>query len=152
RRHVNISQLEVGISKLIMDSQHHQKLKEHISKSQHVGIVVRPNPSLDHMAAALGLYLSLQHAGKQVAVASPTEPLVEISNLVGIYKVKKTLATDGGDIIVAFPYKDGDVEKVSYNIENGYFNIIVRAAEKGLQFHEKEVQFKRGGKPLHLLF
>ncbi len=113
---------------------------------------MKSNPNLDQMAAALGLYLSLQQAGKQVAVASPTEPVVEISNLVGIDKVKKSLVASGGDIIVAFPYQEGDVEKVSYNIEDGFFNIIVRAAEKGLRFHEKEVQIKRGGKPLHLLF
>lgn len=137
-----------------MDTQHHQKLKEHITKSQYIGIVVNKNPNLDQMAAGLGLYLALKNMGKNVVIASPSDPIVELSNLVGIDKVKRVLTSNGGDLVVSFPYKDGEIDKVSYNIDEkeGFLNIIVKAAEKGLQFSESDIIFRRGGKPLHLLF
>lgn len=137
-----------------MDSTIHQKIKEHLSKSQQVGVVVNRNPNLDAMAAALGLYLSLKQAGKNVVIVSPTDPIVEISNLVGIDKVKKSLGGEGGDLTISFPYREGEVEKVSYNIDeqSGHFNLVIKAGNKGLTFEEKEVLFKRGGKSLHMLF
>src|SRR6266550_8489087 len=137
-----------------MDTQQHQKIKEHLAKSQHVGIVVNRNPNLDTMAAGLGLYLSLKQAGKNVVIASPTDPIVEISNLVGIDKVKKSLGVEGGDLTISFPYREGEVEKVSYNIDEhtGHFNLVIKAGTKGLSFEEKEVLFKHGGKGLHMLF
>jgi hypothetical protein len=140
-----------------MDNQTLQKLRDAITKSNAIGIAVAPNPSLDQMAAALSLSMLLKEANKTAAVASPTDPIVEISNLVGINKVQKTLGSGGGssgDLIVSFPYLEGEIEKVSYTLENGFLNIIVKATEQGLSFNEKDVQYKRGGGggPLDLLF
>ena len=45
-----------------------------------------------------------------------------------------------GDLVVSFPYKDeGEIEKVSYTIDNGYLNIIVKSGEQGLSFSEQDV-------------
>ena len=135
-----------------MDSQMNQQIREQIAKTSQIGIVVGKNPSLDHMAAALSLYLSLTHLGKQAAIASPTDPIVEISNLVGIDKVKKTLGSSTGDLIVSFPYREGEIEKVSYNLTDGLLNIVVKAGEKGLNFQEKDIMFKRSAKGFQTLF
>lgn len=140
-----------------MDNQTLQQLKDAITKSNSIAIAVGANPSLDRMAAALGLSLLLKEANKSAVVASPTDPIVEISNLVGINKVQKTLSGSGGstgDLIVSFPYLEGEIEKVSYTLENGFLNIIVKAAEQGLSFDEKDVQYARGGGggPVDLLF
>ena len=139
-----------------MDNQTLQKLKDAITKSNSIGIAVGPNPALDQMAAALGLSLLLKEANKTATVASPTDPIVEISNLVGINKVQKSLGGggSGGDLIVSFPYLEGEIEKVSYTLENGFLNIIVKAAEQGLSFDEKDVQYTRsgGGGSVDLLF
>ena len=142
-----------------MDNQTLQKLRDAITKSNTIGIAVGPNPNLDQMAAALSLSMLLKEANKTAVVASPTDPIVEISNLVGIDKVQKNLGGGGGgsagDLIVSFPYLEGEIEKVSYTLENGFLNIIVKASEQGLSFSEKDVQYKRGGSaggPLDLLF
>jgi hypothetical protein len=131
-----------------MDNNTIQQIKDTIAQSQSIGVAAPKDPTLDEMAAALSLYLLLKNVNKQVSVASPTDPIVELSSLVGIDKVQKTLAGSGGgsgDLTVSFPYTEGEIEKVSYTLEEGYLNIIVKAAEQGLSFDEKDVEYTRGG-------
>lgn len=135
-----------------MENDSIQKIKDVLDKNEVIGIAVSKNPNLDEMGAALSLYLSLKADGKQVSIASPTEPLVENSSLVGIDKVKTNFSSDKGDLVVSFPYKDGDIEKVSYTIEDGNLNIIVKGGAFGLSFSEKDVRYKRGGTTPELLF
>lgn len=129
-----------------------QKLKDALGKANSIGIVVGQNPSLDQMAAALALHLVLKHANKKSVVASPTNPIVEISSLVGIDKVQTVLGGDAGDLVVAFPYVEGEIDKVSYTLENNFLNIIVKAGEKGLSFSNEDVRYTRGSGSIDLLF
>ncbi len=136
-----------------MDNATFQRIKDLVLKHQEIGVIVGQNPSLDEMAAGLGMFLSLKLMGKQVAIASPSAPTVSLSSLVGIDKVQNSLGGGiGGDLTVAFPYKEGEIEKVSYTLENGFLNIQVKAGEKGLSFSQQDVQFKRAGKMPSLLF
>lgn len=134
-----------------MDKNLLQKLKDAIAKSNSIGIAVGQNPSIDEMGAALSLYLLLRDANKRVSVASPTDPIVEISSLVGIDRVQRNFGGDSGDLIVSFPYKEGEIEKVSYTLENNYLNIIVKSAEQGLSFDERDVRYTRGSGSIDLL-
>ncbi len=135
-----------------MDNNTLQRLKDTIDKSQSIGVAVGKNPSLDEMASALALFLIFKNMQKQVSVASPTEPIVALSSLVGIDRVQGSLGGEGGDLTVAFPYKEGEIEKVSYTIENSRLNIIVKAGQDGLSFSEKDVEYIRGGGSLNVLF
>ena len=134
-----------------MDKNIIQKLKDAIAKSTSIGIAVGQNPSIDEMGAALSLYLLLQAANKRVSIASPSDPIVEISSLVGIDKVQRNFGGDAGDLVVSFPYKEGEIEKVSYTLENNFLNIIVKSSEQGLSFQENEVRFTRGSGSIDLL-
>ena len=67
---------------------------------------------------------------------------MEVSSLVGIDKVKKSFnGGANGDLTVTFPYKEGEIEKISYTLEEGKLNILVKAGENGLSFNEKDVEF-----------
>jgi hypothetical protein len=121
-----------------------QQFKGALSQHERVGIMVGKNPTLDDMAAALALYLSLKSAHKAVTIASASQPIVELSSLVGIDEVKATLGGTSGDLVVSFPYQEGEIEKVSYTIESGFLNIVVKAGENGLNFTEQDVRFTRG--------
>lgn len=129
-----------------------KQIREAIEKSKNIGIVTPEDPSLDKMAAALALYLSISQGDKSVRIATPKNPLVEVSSLVGIDKVKTDLASSEGDLIVSFPYKEGEIEKVSYTLDDDLLNIVVKAGESGLNFEEKDVRFTRGQKAPELLF
>ena len=104
-----------------------------------MAVIVKPNPSLDEMAAGLGMYLVLKQMGKNISIACPTDPIVAVSSLVGIDQVQKSLGGEGGDLTVSFPYQEGEIEKVSYTLDNGQLNIVVKAGEKGLSFQQKDV-------------
>jgi len=122
-----------------------QQLKDMLFQHDRVGILVGKNPTVDEMASALALYLSLRASNKPVTIAAASQPLVEHSSLVGIDEVKSTLGgATSGDLIVSFPYQEGEIEKVSYTIENGYLNIVVKAGQNGLAFTEQDVRFTRG--------
>jgi nanoRNase/pAp phosphatase (c-di-AMP/oligoRNAs hydrolase) len=135
-----------------MDNSVIQKIREVLAKNDNIVITLGKNPSIDEMAAALSLYLLLKEANKKVSVACPTQPIVELSNLVGIDKVQNKLDSQEGDVMVSFPYVEGEIEKVSYTLENGYLNIVVKAAKQGLTFDEKDVKYTKGGGVVSVLF
>lgn len=127
-----------------MDTFIFKQIKDLLVAANTTAIVVGKNPSIDDMGAALSLYLSLTAAKKTAIIAAPDQPTVEISNLVGIDKVKTTLGMAGGDLVVSFPYRDGEIEKVSYTLENEFLNIIVKAGPQGLNFSQRDVKFSSG--------
>lgn len=136
-----------------MDSQIFQQIKDVLDKNNTIGIAVGKNPTIDEMGAALSFYLALKHLNKNAGIACPTEPIVEISSLVGIDKVKKALdGAEGSDLVVSFPYKEGEIEKVSYTLEEGFLNIVVKPGEAGISFSKSDVLFKRGGGSPTVLF
>src|ERR1035437_8393877 len=106
-----------------------QKLKEIFEKDGTFAIVVGSAYTVDEMGAALSLYLTLTSLGRNVAVISTKQPLVEVSNLVGIDKVKSNYESKNGDLILSFPYVEDEIGKVSYTLENGSLNIIVKPKE-----------------------
>src|SRR3989344_2534343 len=135
-----------------MDNLTFSKIKEAVERYNNIAIAVSQNSSVDQMAAALSLYLSLQSLGKNISVASPTTPLVEVANLVGIDRVQNTLGGGTGDLVVSFPYREGEIEKVSYTRDDNFLNIVVKAGELGLNFDEQDVRYTRGGASPELLF
>ncbi|MBI2028105.1 MAG: hypothetical protein HYT07_00715 [Candidatus Levybacteria bacterium] len=135
-----------------MDNLTITKLKALIDENANIGIAVGKNPGIDEMGAALALYLALSQEGKKVTIASPSEPIVKVSSLVGIDKVKKGFDQDQGDLTVSFPYKEGEIEKISYTLEDGKLNILVKASELGLSFDENNILYSRGGGAPKLVF
>ena len=135
-----------------MDNLTFSKIKEAIEKYSNIAVATRRDPSVDEMAAALSLYLSLKNLGKNLSIATPSDPLVEVSSLVGIDEVKTTLGSEGGDLVVSFPYKEGEIEKVSYTRDDNFLNIVVKAGENGLNFSERDVKFTRGVTAPELFF
>jgi len=134
-----------------MDKTVIQKLKDAIAKSSSIGIAVGHNPSIDEMGAALSLYILLKSAKKNVSIAAPGDPIVEISSLVGIDRVQKNFGGNAGDLTVSFPYQEGEIEKVSYTLEDNFLNIIAKSSEQGLSFDEKDVLYVRGSGSIYLL-
>lgn len=134
-----------------MDEQTLQRLKDTLVKSNNIGIAVGADPSVDTMGGALSLYLLLKAANKQVSIACPTDPIVELSSLVGINRVQRNLGGEAGDLVVSFPYVEGEIEKVSYTLEEGFLNIIVKASEQGLSFDENDIKYTRGSGSIDLL-
>ena len=134
-----------------MDNIALDKIRTLLDKNEKISIAVGKNPGIDEMAGALALYLTLTQSGKTVSIACPTEPIVELSSLVGIDKVRTALNGNSADLMVSFPDR-GDIEKISYTREDGFINIIVKAGKEGLSFDERDIQFKRNGTAISVIF
>src|SRR3989344_6899745 len=78
--------------------------------------------------------------------------LGQIKDFIGIDKVKSGFEGGAGDMVVSFPYREGEIEKISYTLEDGFLNIVVKAGENGLSFSENDVIFKRSQGYPGLLF
>ncbi|OGH16435.1 MAG: hypothetical protein A3C30_04560 [Candidatus Levybacteria bacterium RIFCSPHIGHO2_02_FULL_40_18] len=122
-----------------------EKIRELIDSSESIGIIVSENQNIDTVAAALGLYLSLSSNGKNVQIVSKKEPTVEVSSLVGVDKISKTFAGNIKILTISVPYREGEIEKVSYNIEDTRLNVNLFAETSGITFNESEIQYIRKG-------
>ncbi|OIP57943.1 MAG: hypothetical protein COX79_05760 [Candidatus Levybacteria bacterium CG_4_10_14_0_2_um_filter_36_16] len=118
-----------------------ESLTSELLSSQTVGIVVGENATIDKMAAGLSLYLSLSAGGKNVQIISKSNPTVEVSNLVGIDRVGKNFEGNTKILTISVPYREGEIEKVSYNIEKDKLNVNLFAEENGISFSERDVEF-----------
>lgn len=128
------------------------QIKNQISKIQNlldsapsVGIVIGNTQDIDIYAAALGLYLTLESEGKNVQIVSKTAPTVEVSNLFAINQVGSSFNGTTNMLTISVPYKEGEIDKVSYNIEGDKLNVNLFAETNGITFSEKDIQYIRKG-------
>lgn len=100
-----------------------QSVPTELKDANSVVILLPKSPSFSDVASALSLYLALQGAQKDVEIACPSDMLVEANRLVGVQDVKTKLS--GRNLVISFDYVKDAIEKVSYNVENGKFNLVV---------------------------
>ncbi len=105
------------------------QLSDFIIDSNEVGIVIGSHQTLDTVAAGLSLYLSLSQSGKNAQIVSIKEPLVEVSSLVGVDKIKKSFTGNTTKLVVALPYIKGEVEKVLFTEQADTINFHLTAAQ-----------------------
>lgn len=114
-----------------------------IDSSRSMLILLPLKPYFDQVAAGLALYLTLRES-KDTAITCPSPMLVEFNRLVGVNKVSSELGNK--NLTIRFTnYKASDIEKVSYDIENGEFKLTV-VPKVGLASPKKEqVVFEYSG-------
>ncbi len=97
--------------------------KSLIEQSKSILILLPTKPYFDQVASGLALYLALREV-KEVQVYSPSPMTVEFNRLIGVNKV--SLEMGNKNLIIRFiDYKASDIERVSYDIENGQFRLTV---------------------------
>src|SRR5579872_3248119 len=121
--------------------------KDLLENNHAIVIVLPANPHFDTAAADLGLYLSLTQMKKNASIVCPTDVTVGVSSLVGVDKIQKSFGggSGNGDLVVSFPYKEGEIEKVSYNVVGSQLQIVVKAGPQGLSFRQSDVMFAQNG-------
>lgn len=126
------------------------EIKKALDESKSVFVLIPQNPSLDTTAAALSLFLSLQEAGKNAMIGSPSKMQVELSRLVGIDKV--TDKVGNRNLIISFDYKEDSIEKVSYNVEGEKFNLVIQPRAGYPPLNKDSVAFSYEGIDADLIF
>ncbi len=104
--------------------------QEKINQSENILVVYGQNASFSAVSLATSLYLWLKNLGKNVGLASPTEPVVEFCNLVGINKVKKSLPKQ--NLVIKLAYSEDKVAKVLSDLSKDKSELsIVIKPQKG---------------------
>lgn len=120
-------------------------IKTSLGNAKSVLIVTHPDHTDDSIGATLALYLGLTGLGKSVSVASPQPIQVGLSDYIAADKIKNSLGKK--NFVISLPYKDGSIEKVSYNIEDDHFNLVIEPHE-GFEFSKDMVSYgSHGGSP-----
>lgn len=124
-----------------------------VNGAQRVLVLTHANPSVDAMGSALAIYLALLKMGKDVTVAMESQPLVEVSNLVGINNVKTSLS--GKNLLITYkPYQLGDFEHVTYlgdETTGDTFKLTITPRE-GFTPDPKNFEFSYTGGSADLIF
>lgn len=119
-----------------------------LAESSAVGIFIGENQTLDKVASGLAFYLALKESGRSVQIISKKTPIVEFSNLVGIDQIGHDFSGVTRMLTISVPYRNEEIEKVSYNIEGDRLNVNLFAEEKGISFTEQDVEYiKKGSSP-----
>jgi nanoRNase/pAp phosphatase (c-di-AMP/oligoRNAs hydrolase) len=103
--------------------------QEFLNEHQDIGIVIGSHQTLDTIAASLSLFLSLSQRDLKVQIVSKKEPTVEVSNLVGIDKIRSNFVGNTTKLVVSLPYIKGEVEKVLFTEQPNFINFHLTAAE-----------------------
>ncbi len=129
-------------------------LRDFLEQNNELGIVIGSHQTLDTTASALALYLSLSQAGKKVQIISKKQPTVEVSNLVGIDRVRPSFSGSTGKLVVSLPYVKGEIEKVLFTEAPNTINFHLTAApDKSITpFDVNDVKLTwEGGAPAALI-
>ncbi len=94
-----------------------------IDSAKSVLILLPSKPYFDQVAAGLGLYLALK-GKKDTSIAASTPMIVEFNRLVGVNKITEEIGNKNLTIKVT-DYQATDIERVSYDIENGEFKLTI---------------------------
>lgn len=119
------------------------QIRSLLQSAQSILIAFPKDADDDVVAAGLALYLTLQKMRKQASVVCPADIKVAQAHLFGINKISKQLA-GGNTLVIALPYKEGTIEKVSYNIEGDKFNLVIEPRGERLSFNPNDVEYNFG--------
>lgn len=118
------------------------RIAEIIAKKS-TGVILLPaNPTVDTVAAAASLYLALLKQGKTVSLACST---TVSSELVGADKIQNSLSVNGDNLVISFPYSDGAIDKVDYNIQANNFNLIITPRPGQVKLNPDQVKYSYSG-------
>lgn len=121
------------------------RLQSLLTQAKNILLLVSREPNIDKLASSLALYLSLSQKGKQVSIVCPDKMTVAYSHLFAVDKVKDELGGNGKNLVISFPYVEGSIEKVSYNIENNKFNLVIEPRAEENIIASETVEFSTSG-------
>jgi hypothetical protein len=114
-----------------------------IDSASSILILLPAKPSFDDVASGLSLYLSI-HDRKPVSISSPSPIMVGFNRLIGVNKIGGELGNKNLSITFS-NYDAGNIEKVSYDIENGQFKLTVVPKNGFVSPQKDQVELSYGG-------
>lgn len=126
------------------------QIRDKLSTSQKILIVLPANPNFDAVASALSLRLALIEGSKNTIIYCPQPMTVEFNHLVGVDQIGQKL--QGSDMIITLNYPVDQIERVSYNDDNGQPNIVIQPKNGAPQLSENITNYHFAGVGADLVF
>lgn len=126
------------------------RISEIINKGTSGAIVIPANPSPDAICSATSLYLGLSKMNKSITLVSAIDN-VNNPDIIASDKIQSNLVTGGDNLVVSFPYADGAIDKVDYNIQGSSFNLVIAPRQGYPKLDPKQVKFSYSGGNLDFL-
>lgn len=121
-----------------------QQISELIKQSQRILVVSHKNAGGDAVGSMLALERVLAKAGKEVTLVLSENLDENLSFLPGIEKIKKDV-TGARDLIIRISKDKFPIEKLSYNEEDGFLNIVLTPKstleKNNLEFTQSQFKF-----------
>jgi len=118
--------------------------------SKSILIVLSKTAHLDSLAAGLALSIAITKEGKNAILCTESK-LPEGKNLIGFSKIKSSLQLGGNILKISLPYNDGAIDKVTYNITDDRFNLLVEPKKAGAPLESDKVKFSYTGGSVDLI-
>lgn len=122
-----------------------------VNQQESFSICLPVDPSVDAVSAGTAFYLALSKLGKSVVLSSAGEVPPDYK-LTGVDKIQKDLAAGGDNLVVSFPYQDGSIDKVTYNIEGDKFNLVIQPRQDYPKLDPSQVEYNYTGGAVGALF
>jgi len=126
------------------------QLNAPLEQANDIFVLLPQTPNLDQIAAGLTLYSSLKNSGKNVSIACPTQMSVEFSRLFAVDKIATKIGNR--NLVISFDYVKDAIEKVSYNIEEEKFNLVVQPKANQKPLDSESVSYSYSGAVAELVF
>lgn len=114
-----------------------------INSATSILILLPSKPYLDQVAGGLSLFLSLRDK-KETSIYCPVPMTVEFNRLIGVNKITQEIGNK--NLTIRFTdYKAKDIERVSYDVENGEFRLTVIPKPGAASPKKEQVEFSYSG-------
>lgn len=134
----------------MLDKLDFQTIQQNLAEAKNILILLPANPALDSVAAGLSLYLSFKKQGKNVGVGCSTQMTVAFNRLIGVNKITNKIGSR--NLIVSFDYLKDSIEKVSYNIEDNKFNLVIEPKPNFPPLDSSKVSYSYTGANADIIF
>lgn len=119
-----------------------QQIADIITKGN-TGVIVLPvKPTGDAVAAATALYLGLNKLSKNVSIACESSVSYQLT---GVDKIQNQLIAGGDNLVISFPYTEGSIDKVDYNIQGSFFNLVITPRPGSQKIDQNQVRYTYAG-------
>ncbi|KKQ24634.1 MAG: Phosphoesterase RecJ domain protein [Candidatus Roizmanbacteria bacterium GW2011_GWC2_37_13] len=118
------------------------RILEIVNKGKSGVIIIPPNSTVDAVAASTSLYLGLTKMGKNVSLACSQKPTTDLT---AGDKFQNIIGSGGDSLMISFPYTDGSIDKVDYNIQGESFNLVVTPRPGFQKLNPSQVNYSYTG-------
>lgn len=114
-----------------------QNIKSLLATAKTASVVI-PHLSIDSIAAGLALTLALKKANIETSAFCPQKTDANYSKLSGLEFLLDTY--NQHDLVISLDYPSDQIEKVSYNNDDGHLNLVVQTKNNAPKIEQNQIK------------